>query len=324
MARRWRDLDFRTDINGLRALAVIGVVAFHADRALLPGGFSGVDVFFVISGFLISRIILSECAVGHFSLAMFYAKRAKRILPALLVVAAAVWIVGWFRAAPTQFRDIGGGLLGNSYFTVNFWLLRLAGVGGYFGADSATKPLLHLWSLSIEEQFYLVWSVLVFGPAPAGPALSAVRHPRDFRRILRLLRHFDAGRSDRRLLSAVDPRLGTRARRAARLPGSVLASRLALSVARPGQPGRGTRRGADRRRLPLSQRSPALPRLARSHSDPGLRAGDRKPALLGRRCRARQSRRPVLRRRFPIRSISGTGRYSPSPTSGPASFRRRP
>jgi peptidoglycan/LPS O-acetylase OafA/YrhL len=160
-ARRRRDLDFRTDINGLRALAVLGVVAFHADRGFLPGGFAGVDVFFVISGFLISRIILSECAVGHFSLAMFYAKRARRILPALLMVVAAVWIVGWFRAAPVQFRDIGGGMLGNSYFTVNFWLQRLAGTGGYFGADSATKPLLHLWSLSIEEQFYLVWSVLV-------------------------------------------------------------------------------------------------------------------------------------------------------------------
>ena len=64
-------------------------------------------------------------------------------------------------AAPTQFRDIGGGLLGNSYFTVNFWLMRLAGVGGYFGADATIKPLLHLWSLSIEEQFYLVWSVLL-------------------------------------------------------------------------------------------------------------------------------------------------------------------
>jgi peptidoglycan/LPS O-acetylase OafA/YrhL len=160
-ARRGRDLDFRKDINGLRALAVLGVVAFHADRSALPGGFAGVDVFFVISGFLISRIILSESAVDHFSLAMFYAKRAKRILPALLLVVAAVWVAGWFRAAPTQFRDIGGGLLGNSYFTVNFWLLRLAGVGGYFGADSATKPLLHLWSLSIEEQFYLVWSVLL-------------------------------------------------------------------------------------------------------------------------------------------------------------------
>jgi peptidoglycan/LPS O-acetylase OafA/YrhL len=158
-ARVWRDLEFREDINGLRALAVLGVVAFHADRALVPGGFAGVDVFFVISGFLISRIILSECAVGHFSLATFYAKRVKRILPALLVVVSAVWVVGWLRAAPIQFRDIGGGLLGNSYFTVNFWLMRLAGVGGYFGADSSAKPLLHLWSLSIEEQFYLVWAV---------------------------------------------------------------------------------------------------------------------------------------------------------------------
>ena len=160
-ARVWRDLEFRRDINGLRALAVLGVVAFHADRALVPGGFAGVDVFFVISGFLISRIVLSECAVGHFSLSAFYAKRAKRILPALLVVVSAVWIVGWLRAAPIQLREIGGGLLGNSYFTVNFWLMRLAGVGGYFGADSSTKPLLHLWSLSIEEQFYLVWSVLL-------------------------------------------------------------------------------------------------------------------------------------------------------------------
>ena len=160
-ARVWRDLDFRRDINGLRGLAVLGVVAFHADRALVPGGFAGVDVFFVISGFLISRIILSECAVGDFSLWKFYAKRAKRILPALLVIVSAVWIVGWFASAPAQFRDIGGGLLGNSYFTVNFWLMRLAGVGGYFGGDSSAKPLLHLWSLSIEEQFYLVWSALL-------------------------------------------------------------------------------------------------------------------------------------------------------------------
>jgi peptidoglycan/LPS O-acetylase OafA/YrhL len=160
-ARAGAALDFRTDINGLRALAVIGVVLFHADRAWVPGGFAGVDVFFVISGFLISRIILAECAAGRFSLAMFYAKRAKRILPALVLAVSFVWIVGWFRAAPTQFRDIGGDMLGNSYFTVNFWLMRLAGVGGYFGADSAAKPLLHLWSLGVEEQFYLVWSVLL-------------------------------------------------------------------------------------------------------------------------------------------------------------------
>ena len=160
-ARAGARLDFRDDINGLRALAVLGVVIFHADRAWLPGGFVGVDIFFVISGFLISRIILSQCAAGRFSLAMFYARRAKRILPALLATLGFVWIVGWFMAAPTQFRDIGGGLLGNSYFTVNFWLMRLAEVGGYFGEDATTKPLLHLWSLSIEEQFYLVWSVLL-------------------------------------------------------------------------------------------------------------------------------------------------------------------
>ncbi len=160
-ARASAPLGFRYDINGLRALAVLGVVAFHADRTWVPGGFTGVDVFFVISGFLISRIIMSESAAGHFSLAAFYAKRARRILPAMLVMAAFVWILGWRRAAPVQFRDIGGALLGNSYFTVNFWLLKLAGVGGYFGPDSATKPLLHLWSLSIEEQFYLVWSVLL-------------------------------------------------------------------------------------------------------------------------------------------------------------------
>src|SRR5579871_6777799 len=119
-ARARRELEFREDINGLRALAVLGVVAFHADRELVPGGFAGVDVFFVISGFLITRIILSECAVRHFSLPMFYARRAKRILPALLLVLGAVWAIGWFRAAPTQFRDIGGSILGNSYFTVNF------------------------------------------------------------------------------------------------------------------------------------------------------------------------------------------------------------
>jgi peptidoglycan/LPS O-acetylase OafA/YrhL len=160
-ARAAAALDFRDDINGLRALAVLGVVIFHADRAWLPGGFVGVDIFFVISGFLISRTILAQCAAGQFSLTMFYARRAKRILPALLVAVSSVWIVGWFMAAPTQFRDIGGGLLGNSYFTVNFWLMRLAGVGGYFGADATTKPLLHLWSLSIEEQFYLAWSVLL-------------------------------------------------------------------------------------------------------------------------------------------------------------------
>ena len=202
-------LGFRDDINGLRALAVLGVVAFHADRAWVPGGFTGVDVFFVISGFLISRIVMRECAAGHFSLAAFYARRARRILPAMLAVVAFVWILGWYRAAPVEFRDIGGAVLGNSYFTVNFWLLRLAGVGGYFGPDSATKPLLHLWSLSIEEQFYLAWSVLLLALFKLRASLLARRHRADFRRLAGRLRHCDPERSDRRVLSALDPRGGS-------------------------------------------------------------------------------------------------------------------
>ena len=171
--------DFRPDINGLRALAVLGVVAFHARRGLLPGGFAGVDVFFVISGFLITRIILSEREAKKFSLLFFYAKRAKRILPALLVVTAFVWGVGWLWADPRLFREIGGHIEGSSYFTVNLWLLRAAAIGGYFGMDSATKPLLHLWSLSIEEQFYLFWPatmLLLFaaGRRFIGPGVAVI------------------------------------------------------------------------------------------------------------------------------------------------------
>jgi peptidoglycan/LPS O-acetylase OafA/YrhL len=140
-ARAAAALDFRDDINGLRALAVLGVVEFHADRAWLPGGFSGVDVFFVISGFLISRIILTECVAGRFSLTMFYAKRARRILPALILVVSFVFVLGWFRADPLTYRDIGYHLMGNSYFTANFWILHETATGGYFAPDAAGKPL---------------------------------------------------------------------------------------------------------------------------------------------------------------------------------------
>jgi peptidoglycan/LPS O-acetylase OafA/YrhL len=153
-------LKFRADIQGLRALAVLGVVIFHMNRGWLPGGFVGVDIFYVISGFLISRIILAECAAGQFSLWRFYARRAKRILPALLIVVVCVGIYGWFRSDPAQFRETGAHMMGNSYFTVNFWLLRQA-TEGYFAEVSNAKILLHLWSLSIEEQFYLVWAALL-------------------------------------------------------------------------------------------------------------------------------------------------------------------
>ena len=295
-ARAAAALDFRDDINGLRALAVLGVVVFHADRAWLPGGFVGVDIFFVISGFLISRIILSQCAAGRFSLAMFYARRAKRILPALLVVVSFVWIVGWFMAAPTQFREIGGGLLGNSYFTVNFWLLRLAGVGGYFGADATVKPLLHLWSLSIEEQFYLVWSVLLLALFKLERRLVFIVILGAVRRLVRV----------QRFLTPIDPIAAfylpwTRGWELAL--GALLAYREVfwleappLSVATPRQYRRWTRNRADARRLPVPERGAVLSRLARGDPDTWLRAGHRQSAFASGRGRARQSRRRFLRR----------------------------
>ena len=155
-----RSLKFRDDIQGLRALAVLSVLAFHMDRNWLPGGFVGVDIFYVISGFLISRIIFAECAEERFSLQRFYERRAKRILPAMLVVVAFVGIYGWLFSDPAQFKETGAHMMGNSYFTVNFWLLRQA-TEGYFAQGSNAKILLHLWSLSIEEQFYLVWAALM-------------------------------------------------------------------------------------------------------------------------------------------------------------------
>lgn len=153
--------EFRPDINGLRALAVLSVLAFHAGLPA-PGGFAGVDIFFVISGFLISRIILSERAAGDFSLLDFYGHRVKRILPALLLTLLATWVAGWFLFSPMQFRLLGGHMEGSSYFSVNLWLARQAvGPAAYFGWKSRLLPLLHLWSLSIEEQFYLIWPALI-------------------------------------------------------------------------------------------------------------------------------------------------------------------
>ena len=147
-------LAFRDEISGLRALAVGSVVVFHANPAWLPGGFVGVDIFFVISGYLISRIILDELRQGCFSIADFYAKRAKRIFPALITVMACLWIFGWFAFFPSQFATLGKHQNTSAFFYQNF---RLIGEGDYFDVSATLKPLLHLWSLSIEEQFYVVW-----------------------------------------------------------------------------------------------------------------------------------------------------------------------
>ncbi len=151
-------LSFRRDVNGLRALAVASVVAFHVDRDALPGGFVGVDIFFVISGYLISRILFAEISDGAFSLSEFYFKRVKRIFPALIVVLLAIWVAGWFVLDPPTFTELGRQERDGAFFSLNF---RQIVEPGYFDLASAARPLLHLWSLSIEEQFYIVWPALL-------------------------------------------------------------------------------------------------------------------------------------------------------------------
>jgi peptidoglycan/LPS O-acetylase OafA/YrhL len=149
---------YRPDIDGLRAFAVVSVVAYHAFPQLLPGGFIGVDIFFVISGFLITTIILQSLAEGAFTYRDFYARRIRRIFPALIVVLLATLCAGWYLLLSNEFAELGKQATGGSAFVANliFW-----SESGYFDTVAETKPLLHLWSLGIEEQFYIFWPLLL-------------------------------------------------------------------------------------------------------------------------------------------------------------------
>lgn len=149
---------YRPDIDGLRAIAVLSVVAFHAFPEWLGGGFVGVDVFFVISGFLISTIIFGNLETGSFSSAEFYGRRIRRIFPALLVVLVAVFLFGSLALLPDEYAQLGKHIAGGAGFVSN---LVLWNESGYFDTAAETKPLLHLWSLGIEEQFYVVWPLLM-------------------------------------------------------------------------------------------------------------------------------------------------------------------
>lgn len=149
---------YRPDIDGLRAVAVVSVVAFHAFPSYIRSGFVGVDIFFVISGYLITSIILNDLLHNRFSLGTFYARRIRRIFPALAVVLTAVWAIGLLLLFPNEFQQVGKHLLAGSAFVSNFALWKES---GYFDAAAETKPLLNLWSLGIEEQFYLIWPVAV-------------------------------------------------------------------------------------------------------------------------------------------------------------------
>lgn len=150
--------DYRPDIDGLRALAVLAVLAFHAFPVLTPGGFVGVDVFFVISGYLISRHLLMQLESGSFSIRGFYARRIKRIFPALTLILAVCALFGWIVLTPEEYEALGKHIAGGASFVANIMYWREA---GYFDRAADTKPLLHLWSLGVEEQFYIFWPLLL-------------------------------------------------------------------------------------------------------------------------------------------------------------------
>ncbi len=152
-------LKYRADIDGLRAIAVLLVVFFHAYPKALPGGFIGVDIFFIISGYLITGILINSLSLKSFSFVDFYSRRIKRIFPALLLVLIFCLVFGWFALLNDEYRELGKHALAGAGFYSN---LLLWSESGYFDLSSNLKPLLHLWSLGIEEQFYLVWPILVW------------------------------------------------------------------------------------------------------------------------------------------------------------------
>jgi peptidoglycan/LPS O-acetylase OafA/YrhL len=151
-------LDYRPDIDGLRALAVSSVVLFHAFPQYIQGGFVGVDVFFVISGFLITQLILRELQNNTFSIQGFYARRVRRIFPALGLVLGFGLLVGWICLNFIEYKQLAKHEAISAIFLINFQFLKEA---GYFDNAADTKPMLHLWSLAIEEQFYMCWPLLL-------------------------------------------------------------------------------------------------------------------------------------------------------------------
>ncbi len=158
-------ISYRADIDGLRALAILPVVLFHAFPNLLPGGFIGVDIFFVISGYLITSILLKDIQIGSYSIKTFYARRVRRIFPALSLVLIFCLALGWIVLTAVEYRDLGKHAAGGAGFIANIMFWKEA---GYFDAAGDTKPLLHLWSLGIEEQFYIVWPLLLYFVAKRG------------------------------------------------------------------------------------------------------------------------------------------------------------
>ncbi len=149
---------YRADIDGLRAIAILSVIISHAFQGVMSGGFVGVDIFFVISGFLISNIIFKSLETGSFSYIEFYNRRIKRIFPALITVLLFCFLIGYFILLPVEFNNLGKNVVGGAFFISN---IILWGESGYFDTASGLKPFLNLWSLGVEEQYYIIWPVLV-------------------------------------------------------------------------------------------------------------------------------------------------------------------
>ena len=151
-------MHYRPEIDGLRAVAVVPVILFHAGFGVVSGGYVGVDVFFVISGYLITTIIVTELAEGRFSIRRFYERRARRILPALFLVMLCCVPFAWMWMLPSQFQDFSKALVAVSFFVSNVLFWRQS---GYFAPAAEENPLLHTWSLAVEEQFYIVFPLLM-------------------------------------------------------------------------------------------------------------------------------------------------------------------
>ncbi len=149
------NLKYRADIDGLRALAVLSVVFYHAGLGF-PGGYVGVDVFFVISGYLITALILKDLERGSFTMVSFWERRIRRIFPALAVMVAVTMVAGWYLLLPEDLAKFGASVIAQSLLVSNFYFWRTT---NYFGGANEEKPLLHTWSLAVEEQFYLIFPI---------------------------------------------------------------------------------------------------------------------------------------------------------------------
>ena len=154
-------IKYRSDIDGLRALAVLSVILFHINAKWIPGGFLGVDIFFVISGYLITLILTKEvAATGKINIVNFYKRRIKRIIPALLFVLIPTFIAGFLFFAPDDLLSLSKSMVWSFFSAANIYFFSSIDTG-YFATGSSELPLLHLWSLGVEEQFYILWPFIV-------------------------------------------------------------------------------------------------------------------------------------------------------------------